>query len=124
MSTITVYQTDADGAFLHPVLAHELARSPGTYNVPFGARLNAPPDVPAGQVAVAVGDDWISIEDHRQDTFYVLQTGAPYDLKATIVVGDSVARYAGLGPIPDWLTTEAPVSTAPEEAPPMPQPEA
>jgi len=114
MNQITVYQTDEDGAFLHPAIANELAQSPGFYNVPFGAKLTAPPDAPAGQVAVAVGDNWFIVEDHRQDTLYVVESGQPYALKTTIAVNAVAVRYTGLGPIPDWLTLDAPVLEEPE----------
>jgi len=108
MNTITVYQTDTNGAFLHPMTATELAMSPGTYNVPFGAKLTAPPDAPEGHVALAVGDAWTVIEDHRKDTLYLVDSGEPYALKTTLALNGAAVRYAGLGAIPDWLTTEAP----------------
>jgi len=115
MNQITVYQTDEDGAFLHSVIANELAQSPGFYNVPFGAKLTAPPDPPTDQVAVAVGDSWFTVEDHRQDTLYVVESSQQYALKTTIMVGSGAVRYTGLGPIPDWLTLQAPVLEAPLE---------
>jgi len=114
MQQITVYQTDADGAFLHPVTAHELAMSPGVYNVPFGAKLAAPPEAPAGQVAVAAGDLWFTVEDHRQDTLYVVASGQPYAINTTLLIDAAAVRYTGLGPIPDWLTPDAPVLEEPE----------
>jgi len=118
MNQITVYQTDANGAFLHPVVATELAMSPGTYNVPFGAKLNPPPEAPEGHVAVAVGDDWAVLEDHRKDTLYLVDSGEPYAFKTTLAVGGAAVRYTGLGAIPAWLTDQAP---APQE--PIPQTE-
>jgi len=86
MNQITVYQTDEDGAFLHPVIATELALAPGTYNVPFGAKLTAPPDAPEGHVAIATGDDWTTVEDHRKDTLYLVNSGEPYALKTTLAL--------------------------------------
>jgi len=108
MSQITVYQTDADGAFLHTAVANELTLSPGLFNVPFGAKLTAPPEAPAGRVAVAVGDIWITQEDHRNESLYLASTGAPYALKTTIMLDALPVRYTGLGEIPDWLTDIAP----------------
>jgi len=113
-NSITVYQTDEDGAFLHPVLAHELAQSPGAYNVPFGAKLTAPPEVATGEVAVAAGDYWFTVENHREDTLYVVDSGQPYALKTTLIVNAAAVRYTGLGPIPDWLTLDPPVLEEPE----------
>jgi len=109
MSQITVYQTDADGAFLHATVANELPLTPGLFNVPFGAKLTAPPDAPAGHVAVAVGSDWITQEDHRSESLYLVSTGAPYALKTTLMLDAGAVRYTGLGTIPDWLTDQAPV---------------
>jgi len=115
MNQITVYQTDEDGAFLHPVVATELALVPGTYNVPFGAKLTAPPQAPEGHVAIAVGDDWITTEDHRQDMLYLVDSGEPYALKTTLALNGAVVRYTGLGAIPDWLTLQTYVAEEPEQ---------
>jgi len=110
MIQITVYQTDADGAFLHTAVANELPLTPGLFNVPFGAKLNPPPDdVPEGKVAVAVLEGWGTLEDHRKDTLYLVETGEPYPLKTTIALNGIAVRYTGLGAIPDWLTLQAPV---------------
>jgi len=117
MSQITVYQTDEDGAFLHTAVAHELALSPGTYNIPFGAKLNPPPDdVPEGKVAVAVLEGWSTLEDHRKDTLYLVDTGEPYPLKTTLAINGIAVRYNGLGTIPDWLTDQALVPVIQEES--------
>jgi len=116
MNQITVYQTDEDGAFLHPVVATELTLAPGTYNVPFGAKLTAPPDAPEGHVAIAVGEDWTTVEDHRKDTLYLVDSGEPYALKTTFALNGVAARYTGLGAIPDWLTLEAPVFEEQEQS--------
>jgi len=116
MNQITVYQTDEDGAFLHPVIATELAMSPGTYNVPFGAKLTAPPEASEGHVAIATGDDWTTVEDHRKDTLYLADSGEPYALKTTLALNGTAVRYTGLGAIPDWLTLKAPVREKPLQA--------
>jgi len=95
MNQITVYQTDADGAFLHSVVANELALAPGFFNVPHGAKLTAPPEVPADHVAVALGDDWITTEEHRKETLYVAESGVKYDFNSTIITNATAARYTG-----------------------------
>jgi len=64
---------------------------------------------PAGHVAVAVGDAWITREDHRSESLYLASTGEPYALKTTIMLDAQPVRYTGLGEIPDWLTLQAPV---------------
>lgn len=110
---ITVYQTDADGLYLHAVTANELAMQPGTYNVPFGARLTAPPEAPAGQVALAVGESWTLVEDHRAATLYRTSDGSEYAIGSTVLDRDQAVRYPGWGPIPDWLTSTRPEMDAP-----------
>jgi len=105
---VTVYQADAHGFYLHPVVANELPLSPGTYNVPYGAQLQPPPEAPIGMVARAVADEWELVEDHRAETLYRTDTGDQYDLGTTLQLGGEAVRYVGAGPIPNWLTTEAP----------------
>ncbi|VFR81319.1 hypothetical protein RAN3_2556 [plant metagenome] len=105
---ITVYQTDSDGLFLHPVVANELPLQPGTYNVPYGARLTAPPEAPAGQVALAVGESWTLVEDHRDATLYRISDGSEYATGSTVLDAGQVVRYPGWGQVPTWLTPLAP----------------
>jgi len=109
VKSITVYQTDADGAYAHEAQAHELPLEPGVFNVPYGASLVAPPSVADGQVAVAVsGDNWVVMADHRRTTLYRTDNGEPYALGAVINVASQPVRYSGLGDIPGWLTDIAP----------------
>jgi len=116
VKSITVYQTDADGAYAHEAQAHELALEPGVFNVPYGASLVPPPSVAEGQVAVAVsGDNWVVMADHRRTTLYRTDNGEPYALGTVVNVNGQPVRYAGLGDIPDWLTDTAPIPASETE---------
>lgn len=114
MTQVTVYQTNVNGIYMHEVVANELALSPGTYNVPYGAKLNSPGEIPQGKAALAVGENWTFLDDHRQDTFYRVDTGEQYQFDTAIAVDSGVVRYVGVGEVPAWLTTTPP---EPEEAP-------
>lgn len=107
MNTIPVYQADANGFFLYESKASELALDPGNYNIPFGAVVAAPPKCPAGEVARLVNGEWAAVEDHRDDTLYVVGTNAKYTL-GSVVDGQS---YDGGGPLPEWLTDVEPAPT-------------
>ncbi|VFR31899.1 hypothetical protein ANDO1_3045 [plant metagenome] len=105
---ITVYQTDVDGLYLHAVTANELAQQPGSFNIPYGARLSAPPVAASGQVAQAIGDSWTLVEDWRASQFYRIDDASEYALGTAILLGDQVVRFSGWGPVPAWLTRVAP----------------
>lgn len=91
----------------------------------YGDVVVAPPAVPAGHVArwtstvgrgaIEYGEpgtgEWILLEDHRQDTLYT--SDGPY----TIGSDHHGQTYDGLGPVPEWLTAEAPPAPEPEPAP-------
>jgi len=109
VKSITVYQTDADGAYAHEAQAHELPLEPGVFNVPYGALLTPPPETEDGQVAVAIsGDNWTVMTDHRNDTLYRTDNGEPYARGTVVNIDGQPVRYIGLDTIPDWLTLEAP----------------
>lgn len=108
MTTLTVYQTDDAGAYLFPVQANEIALQPTEFNIPYGAVEEAPPPVPAGQVAQWSNGEWLTVVDNRNVTLYVASSGAPYTLGESIEVDNASVRYNGLGLIPSWLTTAAP----------------
>jgi len=109
MTSITVYQTDTDGAYVHEAQAHELALEPGVFNVPYGALLTPPPVTNEGDVAVAIsGDSWVVMADHRGTNLYRTDNREPYALGTVINIDGQAVRYAGLGDIPDWLTDLAP----------------
>lgn len=105
---ITVYQTDSTGLFVHAAVAHELPLAPGTYNVPHGALIVPPPLLDVGQAALAVGESWIVVPDHRADTLYRVDTGEPYSVGTAVTVDGQVVRYPGFGQLPGWLTLIAP----------------
>lgn len=110
MSSLTVYQTDADGAYLFPVQANEIALQPGQFNIPYGAVEAEPPTVPSGQVAQWVDGAWSTVEDNRSATLYVASSGEQYTLGESIEVDSASVSYNGLGAIPNWLTTTAPAA--------------
>lgn len=99
-----VYQTAPNGLFLHEVEASELALSPGEFNIPFGAYVDAPPRAPAGTVARRDGSRWILVDDHRNTPLWITETGQPYSLGTSATVDGQDTAYPGYGPVPDWLT--------------------
>lgn len=108
MKKITVYQTDPDGLYQYEAVAHEYPLQPGTYNVPYGARISPPPAAPAGQVAQAVGDTWRLVADHRNAQLYRTDTAEAYSCGAVVNVNGQAVRYPGWGDVPAWLTSEVP----------------
>jgi len=107
-NSITVYQTDADGIYTHPVQAYPFGNQPDTYNVPYGARLNAPPEVGEGQAALAVGDGWTVVADNRQTTLYRIDNAQQYAFGVVVQIDNNAVRYTGIGDVPDWLTEQVP----------------
>ncbi|MBO1856861.1 phage tail protein [Burkholderia cenocepacia] len=112
MKSKTVYQADADGFFLHELPAYELPLEPGKFNVPFGAYADAPAEPAAGYIAKRTASGWQQVEDHRAATLYVVSTGSSYSIGSTIELNGAKVRYDGGGPVPNWLTTTAPVKQA------------
>ncbi|WP_353191951.1 phage tail protein [Pandoraea pnomenusa] len=111
MEEKTVYQTDAAGFFLYRTTAHELFLSPGEFNVPYGAVEAEPPAANDGSVPKWDGEKWMIVEDHRQKSLYVVATGAAYTLGDTVELNSESVTYDGGGPIPAWLTLDAPAPT-------------
>lgn len=105
---IPVWQTDKDGIYQYETVANELAAAPGSYNVPYGAKLNPPPAAPVGQVQLAVGDNWVLVADHRADKLFRTDTGEQYAYGTTVDVAGVACRYPGWGDMPAWLTPLAP----------------
>ncbi|MCD0498546.1 phage tail protein [Achromobacter sp. MY14] len=105
-----VHQTDPNGFFLHEVGASELALSPGDFNIPFGAYVDAPPTVPAGKVARREGDRWVVVDDHRSTPLWNVETAQPYSVGTSATVDGKEVLYPGYGPIPAWLTVLEPVA--------------
>jgi hypothetical protein len=110
-----VYQTSPDGLFIHEVGASELSLSPGEFNIPFGAYVDAPPAAPAGKVARREGNDWILIDDHRNTPLWIAETGLHYSVGTSATVDGQELAYPGYGQIPSWLTVDEPTSPTDEE---------
>ena len=91
----------------------------------YGDVIVAPPEVPAGHVARWISNvdrgslefgesgtgEWQVLEDHRKETLYTV-AGERYEVGSE----HEGQTYDGLGPIPSWLSTEAP---EPEPIPPV-----
>lgn len=118
MKNIDVYQTDDHGLFLYEAQANELPLDPGKFNIPYGAVLTPPPAAPAGKVARWNGKAWEMVEDYRGASLYMASTGAAYTLGSSVEVDGKYVQYDGWGPLPDWLTDQAPM---PPESPDGPQ---
>ncbi|AIU27205.1 hypothetical protein LV28_12330 [Pandoraea pnomenusa] len=108
MEKKTVYQTDEHGFFLYSATAHELYLSPGNFNVPYGAVEVQPPTVESGKVPMWDGATWSVVEDHRDKTLYVAESGREYQLGTAMEIDGESVTYLGGGPIPPWLTLDAP----------------
>ncbi|MBN4667202.1 phage tail protein [Pandoraea nosoerga] len=108
MEKKTVYQTDEHGFFLYSATAHELYLSPGNFNVPYGAVEVQPPTVESGKVPMWDGATWSVVEDHRDKTLYVAESGREYQLGTAVEIDGESVTYLGGGPIPPWLTLDAP----------------
>lgn len=106
--TKTVYQTDADGLYLYPVEANELALAEGIFNIPYAAVEDQPPVAPAGMVARRAEGIWALAEDRRRTPLWLSSTGEPYALGREVEVNGSTTSYPGWGTLPDWLTDAAP----------------
>ncbi|MBP5857302.1 DUF4376 domain-containing protein [Marivibrio halodurans] len=79
MTTKTVYQTDADGYLLAPLVLDASDRDPmepARWLLPAGAVEEAPPEPQSGAIARWTGSAWEQIEDHRGETVYDQETGA------------------------------------------------
>ena len=110
-----VYQTAPNGLYLHEAGASELPLSPGEFNIPFGAYVDAPPTAPAGKVARREGERWNLVDDHRSTRLWLAGTGLPYSVGTSATVDGQEVAYPGYGQIPSWLTVEEPISPAGEE---------
>ncbi|WMD20915.1 phage tail protein [Achromobacter seleniivolatilans] len=108
----TVYQTDSNGLYLYESVANELSLSPGSFNIPFGAYLDAPPQAEDGRRPRRDGDKWELVEDHRETSLWFAETGDQYTLGNVHDVDGVDVSYPGWGPIPAWLTAVAPVQSA------------
>jgi hypothetical protein len=103
-----VFQTDSDGLYLYQSTANELALTPGTFNIPYGAYEDAPPAPPAGKWPRRLGDAWAMVEDYRTTPLWVVETGAPYSIGAQYYGAVGKVSYPGWGELPAWLTAVEP----------------
>lgn len=114
MATKTVYQTDpANGIYLFPTQANELAFAPGLFNIPFGSYEDAPSEAEPGHVAQRdnTGAGWIMVEDHREDVLYQVNGGTQYLPGSIVDIDGHPMSYPGWGKVPAWLTLTPPSST-------------
>lgn len=105
----TVYQTDANGVYLFPLIANELALAQGFFNIPYGAYEDEPPPASDGKLVRRSQDAWELAEDHRRASLWLTGTGESYALAEDVDIEGEKRSYLGIGPIPEWLTTSAPV---------------
>lgn len=108
----TVYQTNDDGLFLYESVANELALAPGSFNIPFGAYEDAPPQALAGKCARRIGNAWVQVDDHRTTPLWVVDTGAPYSAGSEHDGAGGKVSYPGWGMLPAWLTAVEPPQPA------------
>ncbi|MFY3950728.1 hypothetical protein ACOTH2_29895, partial [Achromobacter xylosoxidans] len=103
-----VFQTDDDGLYLYKSVANELALTPGEFNIPYGAYVDAPPAPASGKWPRRVGDVWLMVDDYRTTPLWVVETGAPYSIGGEHDGVTGKVSYRGWGPLPAWLTTVEP----------------
>lgn len=103
-----VFQTDDDGLCLYKSVANELALTPGTFNIPYGAYEDAPPAPAAGKWPRRLGDAWAMVDDYRTTPLWVVDTGAPYSIGAEHDGAGGKVSYPGWGELPAWLTPVEP----------------
>lgn len=97
---LIVYQTDpATGEYRGPLSLDDgdlSPRDPGTYLIPGGCVVAAPPEAPIGFAAIWRGAAWELAEDHRG---------------ATVYIGAAETMIVDLGPLPEGATTAPPPPT-------------
>lgn len=103
-----VFQANDDGLFMYQTVANELALTPGSFNIPYGACEVAPPMAPAGKWPRWVGQAWVMVDDYRTTPLWVVETGMPYSIGAEVDSAAGKVSYPGWGPLPVWLTQEDP----------------
>lgn len=108
MSQKTIYQADKNGFFLYEDQANAFFLDPTRFNIPYLAYEEKPPATDPGYVARRKNGEWIVVEDHRADVLYVASTGEIYTIDSTVEIDNASVRYDGGGPIPPWLTPDAP----------------
>lgn len=91
--------------YLSEVEVNESPLERDVYLIPAGAYVDAPPSSKDGYAIVRQGDKWKYIEDNRAAELYS-QSGEKYEF---------TGEYNGLGPVPDWLSTEPPEQEQPPQ---------
>lgn len=100
-----VYEYDKNGIFSKALVLDETDKSPsGAWNIPGGCTDVNPPEEAEGFVPVWNGEKWNSVEDHRNETYWL--PGEPYGTPGHVM--DTV------GALPEGATTTPPEQT-PEE---------
>jgi hypothetical protein len=107
-----VFQTGDDGLYLYASVANELALSPGTFNIAYGAYEDAPPAPPAGKLPRRVGETWVMVDDYRTTPLWVVETDTPYSIGADHDGAGGKVSYPGWGALPAWLTADEPLRQA------------
>jgi len=103
-----VFQTGDDGLYLYASVANELALSPGTFNIAYGAYEDAPPAPPAGKWPRRVGETWVMVDDYRTTPLWVVETDTPYSIGVEHDGVGGKVSYPGWGALPAWLTADEP----------------
>lgn len=95
-----IYDYDKDGVFLGERDARRDPRNPDRWVIPGNATTDPLPDHEEGKWPVRQDDDWVLVEDHRGETYWLA------DRSEHVVTG--------LGPLPDGALTEMPPLTLAE----------
>lgn len=86
------------GEYKGEVVAQPSPLELGAYLIPSGAYEDAPPPSVPGKAIIRAENGWLHVNDHRGSVLYD-SNGVEYTF---------TGEYNGLGPIPDWLSTEPP----------------
>lgn len=100
-----VYEYNKYGIFSKSIILDETDKSPsGAWNIPGGCTDVTPPEETEGFVPVWDGEKWDSVEDHRNETYWLPEEpyGSPGHVMETV------------GALPEGATTTPPEQT-PEE---------
>lgn len=100
-----VYEYNKYGIFSKSIILDETDKSPsGAWNIPGGCTDVTPPEETEGFVPVWDGEKWDSVEDHRNETYWL--PGEPYGSPGHVM--------ETVGALPEGATTTPPEPTAEE----------